>query len=89
MSNTAFITTVISICTAFVGAMGLVAHILGSRIGDLATQVQGLSTRITGLDGRLAGVEGKLERIDERTGRIVTQLDQHDARLIQIERPSS
>ena len=35
MSDAAFITTIVSICLAFLGAMGLVAQVLGARIADV------------------------------------------------------
>jgi hypothetical protein len=39
MSDATFITTIVSMCVAFLGAMGLVAQVLSTRIGDIRVDI--------------------------------------------------
>ena len=71
VSNTAFITVTISICVAFLGAMGSAIYamttILGAHIDDVVGRLDRLEARLEqSIEPRLDGIAETLVRFDER-----------------------
>lgn len=50
-------------------------------VQSIAKRIDSLETRVAGAEPGMQRIEHSLGVLEERTGRIVSQLDQHDARM--------
>lgn len=64
------ITVTIAICAAFVSAMGILAVILNTRIGDVREEVRDVRRVLEAIEVRLDGIGETLARFDERLRRL-------------------
>jgi hypothetical protein len=94
MSDATFITTIVSMCVAFLGAMGVIAHVLGARIGDVRIDLQAsLADLREEMHAGFAAVRDETHRSDVllrdemRTGfaGVHARIDDQSARIGRVE----
>ena len=70
VTNSVFITAVISLAAVSISGMTLVVKVLGDRIADVGMRVTGLDARVTGfesrVDTRMNALEGAVRDVGER-----------------------
>jgi hypothetical protein len=85
MSDATFITTIVSVCVAFLGAMGLVAQVLSARIADIRVDIGTLRDEMrsgfTGVNARIDEQTGRITRVEQRLDAIALTVAEHEGRL--------
>ena len=78
MSDATFITTIVSICVAFLGSMGLIAQVLSSRITDLRDEMH---AGFDGVNRRIDDQSERITRVEHRLDAIAHTVAEHEGRL--------
>jgi methyl-accepting chemotaxis protein len=85
MSDATFITTIVSMCVAFLGAMGLVSQVLGARIGDIRVDIGSLREEMRAgfqsVNARIDEQSGRITRVEQRLDEIAQTVAEHEGRL--------
>jgi hypothetical protein len=89
MSDATFITTIVSICVAFLGAMGVMAQTLsvqlGRRIDGLRDEMHlgfaAVNARFDDMNRRIDDQSARITRVEQRLDALAQIVAEHEGRL--------